>query len=249
MISASTEDVVKLWQKAIISMLVTCVLGGLYLAHVWNQRRDPGVIARDQQNTKSNMDDFVIMRSMSPHYFENLKRIEGLTVWMKNGYVMPYFPATGGHIQFSKPAGKIPSAQKLEIKKFVKSSVPADLDTGMSHPAHQAFALFTMPPDAQQYAVAVGDIEGQEEAYFCDLEFFYDDPHTIYDHWSKDVWTAIDARQVKPGMSERQTHMAIGLNANYSSHEKGNRTVTYDQAGKKWVVTYVNDKATVIKAP
>jgi hypothetical protein len=43
--------------------------------------------------------------------------------------------------------------------------------------------------------------------------------------------------------------MAIGLNTSFSSHEKGNRTVHYDQAGKLWSVTYVNDKATVIKAP
>jgi len=226
--------------------VATLLIGGLYLLYVWHERRDPGPVAQQQQ-TKSNMDDFVIMRSMSPHYFENLKKIEGMTVWMKNGYVMPYFPAEGGRIQFSHPAGKIPAAQKLVIKKFIKASVPLDLDTGMSHPAQQVFALFTMPPDAKQYAVAVGDYEGKEEAYFCDLLFFYDDPHTIYDHWPKDVWAAIDARQVIPGMSERQTHMAIGLNATYSGREKGNRTVTYDQAGKKWIITYVKDKATEIK--
>ena len=239
----------KLWQKALISTSITLAIGGLYLLHVFKQRQDPGPVAREQQAAKSNMDDFVIMRSMSIHYFENLKKMEGTTVWMKNGYVMPYFPATGGSIQFAHPVGMIPSAQKLEIKKFIKATVPSNVDTGMSHPAHQAFALFTMPPDAKQYAVAVGDIDGSEEAYFCDLEFFYDDPHTIYDHWSKDVWAAIDAHNVIPGMSERQTHMAIGLNATFSSREKGDRTVTYDQAGKKWVVTYVKDKATEIKRP
>lgn len=238
----------KLWQKALISTLVTLAVGGLYLLHVFHERSKPSILEQQQQ-TKSNMDDYVIMRSMSPHYFENLKRIEGMTVWMKNGYVMPYFPATEGHIQFAHPAGMIPAAQKLEIKKFVRSSVPLDLDTGMTHPAHQVFALFTMPPDAKQYAVAVGDYEGKDESYFCDLMFFYDDPHTIYDHWPKDIWAAIDARKVIPGMSERQTHMAIGLNATYSGHEKGNRTVTYDQGGKRWVVTYVDDKATEIKAP
>jgi hypothetical protein len=30
---------------------------------------------------------------------------------------------------------------------------------------------------------------------------------------------------------------------------EGNRTVTYDQAGKQWVVTFVNNHATTIKAP
>jgi hypothetical protein len=239
----------KIWQKALLSTLITLVIGSIYLFNVWRHRQDPGVTVRDQPEQRSNMDDFVIMRSMMPHYFENLKKIEGTTVWMKNGYVMPYFPASSGHIQFAHPVGMVPSAQKMEIKKFVKSAVPLDLDDGMSHPAHQVFALFTMPGDSKQYALAVGDIDGGEEAYMCDLLFFYDDPHIIYDHWPKDVWAAIDARQVKPGMSERQTHMAIGLNAQYSSHDKGNRTVQYDQAGKHWTVTYVNDKATDIKTP
>jgi len=39
------------------------------------------------------------------------------------------------------------------------------------------------------------------EVIDSDILFFYDDPHMIYDHWSKDVWAAIDAHQVKPGMS------------------------------------------------
>ena len=95
----------------------------------------------------------------------------------------------------------------------------------------------------------VGYKESGQYTFYTDEIFFYDDPHIIYDHWPKDVWAAIDARQVKPGMSERQTHMAIGLNAQYSSHDKGNRTVQYDQAGKHWTVTYVNDKATDIKTP
>lgn len=243
------EELLKLWQKALLSIFVTLAIGGLYLRHVFNERRKPSVMEQQQQHTKSNMDDYVIMRSMSIHYFENLKKMEGMTVWMKNGYVMPYFPAAAGHIQFNHPAGVIPAAQKLELKKFIKSPVPLSVDTGMSHPAQQVFVLFTMPGDSKQYALAVGDYEGKEEAYFCDLEFFYDDPHTIYDHWPKNVWAAIDQRNVIAGMSERQTHMAIGLNASYSGHEKGNRTVTYDQAGKKWVVTYVNDKATKIVPP
>lgn len=236
-------------KKFLAITLVTLALGGIYLLFIWHSRQTTSAASPKQDTDSHNMDDYVIMRSMMPHYFENLKKMEGTTVWMKNGYVMPYFPADGGHIQFAHSAGVIPSAQKLAIKKFVKSAVPLDLDTGMSHPAHQVFALFTMPPDAKQYAVAVGDYEGTEESYLCDLMFFYDDPHTIYDHWSKEAWAAIDARKVIPGMSERQTHMAIGLNATYSGHDKGNRTVKYDQAGKHWTVTYVNDKATSIQGP
>jgi hypothetical protein len=78
--------------------------------------------------------------------------------------------------------------------------------------------------------------------------FYYDDPHTIYDHWPKEVWAAVDAHQVKPGMSELETRMSIGRKLHTDSSEKGNRTVTYDQNGKHWTVTYVDNQATEIKS-
>ena len=50
-------------------------------------------------------------------------------------------------------------------------------------------------------------------------------------------------------MSELETRMAIGQKTQSDSSSEGNRTVTYDQAGKKWTVTFVNNKATAIKTP
>jgi hypothetical protein len=78
--------------------------------------------------------------------------------------------------------------------------------------------------------------------------FYYDDPHTIYNHWPKDVWAAIDAHQVKPGMSELETRMSIGRNTQAEGDTEGDRTVSYDQAGKHWTVTFVKNRATVIKS-
>jgi hypothetical protein len=91
-------------------------------------------------------------------------------------------------------------------------------------------------------------MQGSEEAYYPDLLFYYDDPHTIYDHWPKDVWAAIDAHQVKPGMSEVETRMAIGQNLRVDGEREGDRTVTYDQNGRHWSVTYVGNRATAIKS-
>jgi hypothetical protein len=49
-------------------------------------------------------------------------------------------------------------------------------------------------------------------------------------------------------MSELQTQMSIGHNQQVDSTSEGNRTITYDQAGKKWTVTFVGDKATTIQS-
>jgi hypothetical protein len=96
------------------------------------------------------------------------------------------------------------------------------------------------------FATPIGTMEGDREAYYTDLLFFYDDPHGIYDYWPKDVWAAIDVHQVKQGMSELQTRMAIGQKMRPDGDKEGDRTVTYDQDGKHWTITYVKNRATTI---
>ena len=61
------------------------------------------------------------------------------------------------------------------------------------------------------------------------------------------MWAAIDAHQVLAGMSELQTRMSIGQKTQSDSSSEGARTVTYDQAGKQWTITFVDNKATAVK--
>ena len=107
--------------------------------------------------------------------------------------------------------------------------------------------LFTLPDAKEQFATPVGFLEGQAEHFFCDLLFYYDDPHTIYSNWPKDTWAAIEAHQVKPGMSELQSRMAIGMKAHPDGQVEGSRTVDYDVNGKHTVVTYRGNHATAIQ--
>jgi hypothetical protein len=126
--------------------------------------------------------------------------------------------------------------------------LPPKEDDSLEHGTRQAFAVFALPGNEELFATPIGAMQGDQEAYFADALFFYDDPHTIYDYWPKDVWAAIDAHQVKPGMSELQTRMAIGQKMHPDGDKEGDRTVTYDQDGKHWTVTYVKNRATVIKS-
>jgi hypothetical protein len=239
---------VKTWQKMLISFLITLAIGGTYLFSVWRQRHTPGVVEQQIANQRPDLDKLAVMRAFFPAHFEDTLRLEGTTVWMKNGYIMPYYPYTGGHVVFARRVGVIPAAQRLEIKKIIKHAAPAAEDDGISHGSRQAFAVFALPGGTTLYATPIGAIQGNDEAYFCDMLFYYDDPHTIYDHWPKAVWTAIDAHQVKPGMSELETRMSIGRKLHSSSTTEGDRTVSYDQAGKHWTVTFVKNRATEIKS-
>lgn len=237
----------KTWQKALIPTLITLAIGGIYLFSVWKSRQDPGVIGREAASETVNKDDLAVVRAFFPQHFEDTLRLEGTTVWMKDGYVIPYFPYRGGQVEFAHKVGVIPSAQRMDVKKIIKAAVPANVDDGMGHGSRQALAVFALPGGKDLFATPIGTMEGSEEQYYPDLLFYYDDPHTIYDDWPKDVWAAIDAHQVKPGMSELEVRMAIGQNMHGDGGKEGDRTVTYDQGGKKWTVTFEKNKATVIK--
>jgi hypothetical protein len=237
----------KVWKIVVIPTLITLTIGGIYLFSVWKQRQNPGVLNQAGANQPVNEDDLAVVRAFSPHHFEDTLRLQGTTVWMKNGYTMAYFRYEGGRVEFNKRIGLIPSAQRLDVKKIVKSAVPANVDDGISHGNRQALAVFALPGSEDLYATAIGVMDVSEEAYYSDILFFYDDPHTIYDHWPKDVWAGIDAHQVKPGMSELETRMAIGQKEHAIGETEGDRIVTYDQNGEQWKVTYVNNKATKIE--
>jgi hypothetical protein len=237
----------KTWKFALVTSLITLAIGGIYLLVVFEHRKNPGVETQTSPDQNLTLDDVAVVRKMFMTSFDDAVKLEGTSVWMKNGYTMPYYPYQGGHVVFAKKIGLIPSAQKLDIKKVIKAVVPAKEDDSIDHGSRQAFAVFTLPGSTDLEATPIGVIDGSQEQYFCDILFYYDDPHTIYDNWPKDVWAAIDAHQVKPGMSELETRMAIGQKIDDNSGTEGNRTITYDQAGKKWTVTYVNNHATTIK--
>ena len=237
----------KPWKIVVIPTLIMLVIAGIYIFSVWKKRQNPGVVKQAQEQ-KLTADDVAVVRMEYPGHFDDLKDEEGKTVWMKNGYTIPYFPYAGGKVDFKKRVGLIPPLQKLDLKKAIKAAVPADVDDGISHGTRQAMYVFTLPgDDKKEYATPVGAIDASEEQYYSDLLYFYDDPHTIYANWPKDVWAAVDAHQAKPGMNELQTRLALGQKVKTDSQTEGNRTVTYDQDGKKWTVTFVSDRATKVQ--
>jgi hypothetical protein len=232
------------WKKAGIITLISLAIGGIYLFSVFEHRRNAGVAPNSDPEKTLTPDDVAIVRTMLPTSFDDVLKLENTSVWMKNGYTMPYFAYAGGRIEFAKQVGVIPTAQRLDIKKVIKAAAPETVDDGISHGSRQVFAVFAEPGGPALYATAIGVIGDGQEEYFSDILFYYDDPHTIYDNWP-----AIDAHKVLPGMSELETRMSIGQKTKSDGGTEGNRTLTYDQAGKQWTVTFVNNRATTIKAP
>jgi hypothetical protein len=237
----------KPWKLIVLSLLITLTIGGVYLFSVWKHRQDPGVISRAAVNSPIDRDELTEVRTLMPADFKDVEKLQGTTVWMKNGYAIPYFSYAAGHIDFAHRVGVLPGAERLKIKKIIKAAAPSDVDDGMSHGSRQAFAIFTLPTGTDLYAMPIGVADESHEAYFVDVLFYYDDPHSIYD-WPPEVWSAVDAHRGVTGMSETAAHLALGRIIHTDGGDKGNRTVTYDQGAKQWTVTFVDDRATQVKA-
>lgn len=239
----------KSWQKILIPFFITAVIGGIYLFIVFKHREEPGAGARKQPEQQLTADDVAIVRVEFPQHFDDVKDLEGKSVWMKSGYSMPYYRYAGGRVEWTKQEGLLPPAQRLDVKKVIKAAAPASVRDNVEHGDHQALLVFSLPENGKDlYATAVGFMNGSnDEHYYDDILLYYDDPHKIYTNWPKDTWAAIDAHQVKPGMSELQTRMAIGMRAQQDGEKEGDRTVDYDVNGKHIVVTYSHNKATSIQ--
>lgn len=233
-------------KKFFAPFLIVLLIGGFYLFIVFKKRSEPGVM-RNQPQQQLTADDVAIVRVEFPQHFEDVEDLKGKSVWMKSGYSMPYFPYSGA-VQFNKKVGLLPPDQRLDIKKVIKAVAPAAIHDNVEHGDHQAMVVFSTPGKDGLFAMPVGYLSGSmEEHYYDDLLFYYDDPHTIYSNWPKDLWAAIDAHQVKPGMNELQARTALGNMKQSDSQTEGNRTVDYDMEGKHVIVTFSHNKATNIQ--
>src|SRR5271166_4431225 len=106
----------KAWKVIVFSTLITLAIGGIYLFSVWKHRQDPGIIAKSDSNDTLSKDDLAVVRAFFPQHFEDTLRLEGTTVWKKNGYTISYFPYGGGKVEFGKRAGVIPPVQPMEVR-------------------------------------------------------------------------------------------------------------------------------------
>jgi hypothetical protein len=237
----------KTWQKFALIVTPAILLAGIGIWRINVARNRPGIVPRAAQETHLSDEQMVQPRKLYIDDLKSAKDLIGKPVWIEAGYELDYFPYVAHQVNFAHKAGVLPSVQRLDIHDIVLTKFPANLATRIPRGTEQAFAVFTMPGDAKEYATAIGTIQGTDSTYYCDTVFYYDDPHQMYNFWPADLWQAIDQHQPKQGMTELETAMALGVMQQSDSSNYGNRTVHYDAGGKHWEVTFENDKATQIQ--
>jgi len=237
-------------KKAAIGGVVVLVLAvAVRVGLIYRERHEDAKPVETAQ-PKMNPDDLVFLKQMHPDSMKDIRELIGKTLWVSAGGQMDYYSVAGHKIDFAKSQGLLLGAEPIVVKDAIEQVAPKAVTFRIPGGDRQVFLVFTLPksPDpAKQYAVLVGYRDGSLYSFSTDEIFFYDDPHKLYDYWKPEQWAAIDAHKVIPGMSERQTELALGQVSRSESQAYGNRTVNFDYQGHPVDVTFVNDKATVIR--
>ena len=224
------------------------VLALLRLGWIFHQRSQPVPAPKQQAAYSSNLDDYVVPHKLYSWDLKSAKKdLAGKTVWISAGNALPYYRYSAGQASLQAKAGLLAPLEKLEVRDVVLQRAPAALHPGQIVVVkYEIMAVFHRSGEPGEYAFSIGTAVGDSYNFTVNQEIFIDDPHNLYKHWPAEVWTAIDRREVKAGMSELQAGFSLGTNASITSGDYGNRTIEYANAGKPVTVTFANNKAVQI---
>ncbi|HUY80147.1 MAG TPA: hypothetical protein VMU92_00280 [Acidobacteriaceae bacterium] len=237
----------KTWQKVSLVTLVVLIIFSIRVFFIWRERHEAMMTPPTPAEPQLTQDEMVLPRKMYIQDASDAKALEGKTVWIQAGYSLDYYPYTGHRVEFAHKSGVLPSVQPMKIENIVTQKAPAGLTTRVPHGDRQVFAVFKMPDKPEEFATAIGFLQGSDATMYCDQIFYYDAPQTMYKYWGAKVWAAIDAHHPILGMNELQTAMAVGVVQRSETSDIGNRTVYYDAGPQRWAVTFRHDKATMVK--
>ena len=228
-------------QKIQLILAVALVVAGVRLAWIFYERHQDAVQTEKKPSPPLNPDYYVHPTKLRPYDLKSAKQLTQQPVWVKVGYAYAYFPYSPAshHADLAHEAGKLDPLQKLEIK---------DVVTGVSAEdprVRQVLATFAL--NGKLYAVPIGRESGGDYSFYSDDMFFIEDPHQLYKHWPAEIWRAIDAHQVKPGMSEIQADFAIGIGLLEPGGDATDRTLNYPNGGTPITISYHDGKAVEIR--
>jgi hypothetical protein len=227
-----------------IALALAVVVAGVRAGYILYQRHLDYVAAQKQLQAKnagySNADYYVVPKKLYPFDLKSAKQLTLQPVWVKEGYRYTYYPYVPGakSVDFGHEAGLLLPIERIEIKDVISVA-----GTGGKK---QVVAIFQ--EDGKSFAVPIGfENDGQYKIY-SDEMFFVEDPHELYKHWPADVWQAVAAPEVKPGMNELQADFAVGMGTLDAGSSSEERILHYANGGKPLVVTYRGGKAAEVKA-
>ncbi len=236
------------WKKIVQVMLAIGIVAvGIRLYMVYRERHEPVAPPRPAETSgyTPTVDDYVYLKQIHPEKPEDLKPLIGTTVWMQIADQLPYFPATGTRVDYTRQVGVLRGATPLNVTGVVQAKAPASVITRVPNGDRQVLLTFTTPAQQGTFAVPMGYEQAGEWKILADQALFYEDPHTLY-KWPPQTWQAIAQHNALKGMTEEQAGLALGQIETSDGQIMGDRTVHYDNLGHPVDVTFVKGHATSV---
>jgi len=230
-------------KKLQIALLLAIVVAGGRAAYiVYDRYQERKQDEQPKQEKALKADYYVTLRKLHAYDLKSAQDLAKQPVWVKIGYGYTYYPynAARRKVDFVHETGTLLPLQRLQVTEVVTDTTPKDPGS------KQVLARFEA--DGKPYAVPIGVEKDGDFRIYADEMFYLDDPHQLYKHWPAEVWKAIDAHEVRSGMSELQAGMALGLGVPDGSGDYGFRTLKFANGGKPFTITFRADKAVEIKA-
>lgn len=228
-------------KKIQLLLAAAIIVAAIRTGYILYERRQQ---AAQQTNTQQapalNADYYVTPKKLHAYDLKSARELTRQPVWVKEGYRYTYYaydPARK-RADFSHEAGTLLPLQQLDIKDVVTDVSPSVPDQ------KQVVAVFES--HGRNYAFPIGAEKAGDYHIYSDEMLFIQDPHELYKHWSAEVWSAIEAHEVKPGMNELQADFAIGMGTPERSGDSSSKTVHYPNGGKPLTITYQDGKAVSI---
>lgn len=227
-------------KKIQLFLAAAILIAGARAAYIVYERHEERKEATAPKQEKAlDADYYVTPKKLHPYDLKSARELTKQPVWVQVGYGNTYYPYNPArrHADFSHEAGTLGPLQRLDITDVVTDNSPK------TPGEKQVLALFKLGD--KPYAVPIGVEKDGDYKIYSDQMFFIQDPHELYKHWPADVWKAIEAHEVRPGMNELQADFAVGMGIPEGSGS--DRTIKYPNGGNPLVVTYRNGKATKVK--
>lgn len=251
----------KTWQKtAILSFVLPMLFWGFMRTRRFRRERGARIRAARLQQVRqfkvvvpvsNDPDDKVVLKAEHPGSLPDEKNLKGRTLWVSAGGQMEYYAFNGKSIDFNHSAGVLLGAERVVVHDAVEQVAPRSAGARFPDADAEVLLVFVRPDDprspTREYVAAVGDREGHDYNIITDQLFFYEDPHTLYEHWGPKIWASIDVHKAVVGMTERQLQMALGQVSTPRGDIMGDRSIEYDNQGKPKLVTFEKGKAIQIR--
>ena len=189
-------------RRLVLFLLVYGLAFGIRIGFIVYQRSRPAV-SKKQTLPVNEQDYMVSVPSFGVRDLQDVRRLQGKTLWVKAGFQADYFP-------LSSTCMCRATVQRNYFRPFEKIKVLRVSECSSLTHSREVQLIFER--EGIEYATVAGFADFQSNEYHFQLDdlFFPQDPHVLYSHWTEETWKALESHQLKKGMTFVQVPLSLG---------------------------------------